>query len=286
MIHIENLKFKYLHRPFLFQGLNLSLEGGRIYGLLGMNGAGKTTLLKIMMGMLFPKSGTCRVLDCESRKRQPSMLADMLFVPEEFYAPEMTIRRYVNLYAPCYPSFNCEQFQGCMSEMGLSDSEKFSSFSLGQKKKVILAFALAANTRVLLLDEPVNGLDIPSKIQFRRMLASVAGDDRCIVISTHQVREIEQLFDSVVILDNGKIKLNATTEEITAKLSFRTIPDWPEDALYAEHSMAGYQSLLPNTDGEPTQINMELLFNAMLKNGQSIQKMFNRQNENNNEADI
>ena len=286
MIHVEGLKFRYLQSQLLFDGLDLSLDGGRTYGLLGMNGAGKTTLLKIMMGMLFPKGGVCRVLGLESCKRQPSMLADMLFVPEEFHAPEMTIRRYVNLYAPCYPSFNREQFQAFMDEMRLADGALFSSFSLGQKKKVILAFALAANTRVLLLDEPVNGLDIPSKVQFRRMLASVAGGDRCIVISTHQLREIEQLFDSVVILDNGKMLLNETIDAISAKLSFRTIPELTTDVLYAEPSMAGYRALLPHTDGESAEINMELLFNSMINNGLSIQKMFNRKNENNNESDI
>jgi len=272
MIHIENLNFRYRHRTVLFDGLSLSLDGGRIYGLLGRNGAGKTTLLKIAMGMLFPKGGACRVLGYESRERQPAMLADMMLVPEEFYAPEMTIRRYVDLYAPFYPAFSHEQFQAYMNELELTDGEHFNSFSLGQKKKAVLAFALAANTRVLPLDEPTNGLDIPSKAQFRRMLASVVTDNRCVVISTHQVRDLENLIDSVVILDNGQITLNRSIEEITAKISFSTLPKLSGQELYSESSIAGFQALLPNTDGEPTQVDMELLFNAMMNNRHTIQE--------------
>jgi len=276
MIYIENLNFKYKHRPVLFDGLSLSLNSGHIYGLLGRNGAGKTTLLKIMMGMLFPKGGTCRVMGYESRQRRPAVLADMLFVPEEFYAPEMTIGRYVDLYAPFYPAFSHEQFRAYMNEMELSDGEHFNSFSLGQKKKAVLAFALAANTRVLLLDEPTNGLDIPSKAQFRRMLASVASDDRCVIISTHQVRDLEKLIDAVVILDNGRITLNSSIEGITGKLSFRTVPELSGQELYAESSIAGYQTVLPNTDDDPTQVDLELLFNAVISNPQAIKNIFNR----------
>jgi len=276
MIQIENLNFRYKRRPVLFDGLSLSLDGGHIYGLLGRNGAGKTSLLKIAMGMLFPKGGSCRVLEHESCKRQPAMLADMMFVPEEFYAPDMTIRRYVSLYAPFYPAFSREQFQAYMSEMEMTDDEHFSSYSLGQKKKAVLAFALAANTRVLLLDEPANGLDIPSKAQFRRMLASVATDDRCIVISTHQVRDIENLIDNVVILDNGQITLNRSIEEITAKILFRTVTDLSGQELYSESSIAGYQAMLPNAGSEATQVDMELLFNAMIVNRQAIQNIFNQ----------
>jgi len=274
MIRVENLNFKYNRRPLLFEGLNLSLDGGHIYGLLGLNGAGKTTLLKIFMGMLFPKSGNCRVLDYESHKRQPAMLADMMFVPEEFYAPEMTIGRYVNLYAPFYPSFNHEQFRAYMNELELSDKDHFKSFSLGQKKKAVLAFALAANTRVLLMDEPTNGLDIPSKTQFRRTLASVAADDRCIIISTHQVRDIEKLIDSVMILDNGKITLNRSVEEITAKISFRSVAELSGLEIYSENTIGGYRAVLSNNGEEPTQIDLELLFNAAMSNRLAIKNIF------------
>ena len=276
MIHIENVSFRYKRRPFLFDGLSLSLDGGSIYGLLGLNGAGKTTLLKIIMGMLFPKNGACHVSGYDSQNRTPAMLADMFIVPEEFYAPDMSIERYVDLYAPFYPSFRHEQFKAYMNELELFGGERFNSFSLGQKKKAALAFALAANTRVLLLDEPTNGLDIPSKTQFRRMLASVAADNRCIVISTHQVRDIEKLIDRVVVLDNGQITLNRSVEEITTKLSFCNVPELTGNELYSESCIEGYQTVLQNTDDEPTHLDLELLFNALMKNSRAVQNVFNQ----------
>jgi len=274
MINIENLHFKYKRRSVLFDGLSLTLKSGHIYGLLGLNGAGKTTLLKIMMGMLFPKGGSCRVLDYESQERQPAMLADMMFVPEEFYAPDMTIGRYVDVYAPFYPTFSHEQFRAYMNELELTDGVHFNSFSLGQKKKAILAFALAANTRVLLMDEPTNGLDIPSKAQFRRMLASVVADDRCIIISTHQVRDVEKLIDAVAILDNGRITLNRSIEEITAKISFRTVAELTGQEIYSESFIEGYRAAAPNTGDEHTQIDLELLFNAAMSNRRAIKDIF------------
>ena len=276
MIQIENLNFRYGKRPMLFNGLNLSLDSGHIYGLLGLNGAGKTTLLKIMMGMVFPKGGIYRVLGYDSLKRQPAMLADMMFVPEEFYAPKMTIGSYVDLYAPFYPAFGHDQFNTYMNELQLSKNEHFNSFSLGQKKKTVLAFALAANTRVLLLDEPTNGLDIPSKAQFRRMLASVAADNRCVIISTHQVSDIEKLIDALIILDNGQIVLHKTLETITRKLSFDTISELTGQELYSESSIAGFRVLLPNTEGEDSQIDIELLFNTVITNRQTIHHIFNQ----------
>ncbi len=276
MIQIEDLSFRYGRRTNLFDGLNLSMTGGHIYGLLGRNGAGKTTLLKIMTGMLFPKTGTCRVLGCDAPKRKPAMLEDVMFVPEEFYAPALTIRQYVDLYAPFYPKFDREQFDMFLDELQLTKNDGFGSLSLGQKKKAILGFALAANTRILILDEPTNGLDIPSKTQFRRMVASLATDDRCIIVSTHQVRDIDKLIDAVIVLDNSKILLNQSVEGITRKLAFRTVAELSGQELYAEESVAGYQAVIPDANDGNTQINLELLFNAVMADRQAVQHIFNR----------
>ncbi len=276
MIQIENLNFRYGRRTRLFDGLSLSVDSGHIYGLLGRNGSGKTTLLKIMMGMLFPKAGTCHVLGYDSHQRKPAMLADMLFVPEEFYAPALTIRQYADLYAPFYSRFDHNQFDRYMGELQLHEHENFNALSLGQKKKAILAFALAANTRVLILDEPTNGLDIPSKTQFRKMVASVATDDRCVIVSTHQVRDIDKLIDAVIILDDSKVVLNQHAETIVDKLSFRTIAALTGQELYAEEAISGYQTVTPNVTGDATQINLELLFNTAMNNQQAIQNIFNQ----------
>jgi ABC-2 type transport system ATP-binding protein len=278
MIQIKDVSFSYGRRAKLFDRLDLSLDSNHIYGLLGRNGAGKTTLLKMMMGMLFPKSGTCHVLGHESRQRKPAMLSDVLFVPEEFYTPTGSIRQHVDLYAPLYPAFDRKQFDAYLDELQLSKSDRFRSLSLGQKKKAILGFALAANTRALILDEPTNGLDIPSKAQFRRMVASTASDDRCIIISTHQVRDIDKLIDSVVIIDNSRVVLHQSVGEITEKLAFNTGSELTGKELYSEDSIAGSLTVSPNT-GEATQINLELLFNAVMLNPEAIRNIFQTDNK-------
>ncbi|MDR1407817.1 MAG: ABC transporter ATP-binding protein [Tannerella sp.] len=273
MIQIEDLKFRYGRRSTLFDGLNLTLDSGHIYGLLGRNGAGKTTLLKIMTGMLFPEKGACRVMNYESKRRKPSMLCDIMFVPEEFYAPPVTIRRYADLYAPYYPQFDATQFAACLDEMQLDRSDRLHSLSLGQKKKAVLAFALAANTRTLILDEPTNGLDIPSKTQFRRMVASAAADERCIIISTHQVRDVDKLIDAIIILDNSRIVLNQSIGGIAAKLTFDVASELTGKEVYHEESISGYQVIRPD-GGQSTPVNLELLFNAVMANKPAFEQMF------------
>ncbi|MDR1332208.1 MAG: ATP-binding cassette domain-containing protein [Tannerella sp.] len=273
MIHIEDLKFCYGKRARLFDGLSLTMESGHIYGLLGRNGAGKTTLLKIMTGMLFPEKGTCRMMSFESRKRNPSMLCDVIFVPEEFYAPSVSIGCYADLYAPYYPKFDMTQFGVCLDEMQLHKSDHLHSLSLGQKKKAVLAFALAAHTRVLILDEPTNGLDIPSKTQFRRMVAATATDDRCIIISTHQVRDVDKLIDTVIILDDSRIALHQGVGEIAAKLTFGAAFELTGNEVYYEEAISGYQVVKP-CDDRTTPVNLELLFNAVMANKPAFEQMF------------
>ncbi len=275
MIQIENLQFNYGKRSKVFANLDLSLQGGHIYGLLGRNGTGKTTLLKIIMGLLFPKSGNCIVLGDDSSKRKPSILCKMFFMAEEFYTPSFTIEKYKQLYAPYYPHFNHEEFDCYLQEFELMRNAHLQKMSLGQKKKAMLAFAMAANTQILILDEPTNGLDIPSKSQFRRIIASLATENRCIIISTHQVRDIDKLIDSVIILDDREVVLSRDVEDICEKLKFTVAQNLVSEAIYSEESIDGYQTVLQNTDNDYTQLNLELFFNAVIRNKQLVRNIFN-----------
>ena len=182
MIEIQNLSFGYKKRKLLYKNLNLKLESGSIYGLLGKNGAGKSTLLKNFIGLLFPKGGSISVNGFEPKKRWPSFLETIYFIPEEVYVPALTVEAYKNLFSPFYPSFNEQQFYGYLDQLDVKDKGKLNSLSFGQQKKFIIAFALACNTKVLLLDEPTNGLDIPSKIKFRKLISGVFTDDKIIFI--------------------------------------------------------------------------------------------------------
>ena len=227
MIEIQNLSFGYKKRKLLYKNLNLKLEVGSIYGLLGKNGAGKSTLLKNFIGLLFPKGGNISVNGFTPKKRWPSFLETIYFIPEEVYVPALTVEGYKNLFAPFYPSFKEEQFYSYLDQLDVKEKGKLNSLSFGQQKKFIIAFALACNTRVLLLDEPTNGLDIPSKIKFRKLIASVFTDDKIIFISTHQIRDLDNLIDRVIIIDDGDLLLNASINEIAHKLSFKTVSELP-----------------------------------------------------------
>lgn len=274
MITFKHVSFGY-RGGRLFDDLDLDLRRGAIYGLLGKNGAGKTTLLKLMAGLLFPKTGEIAVLNRIPRKREPGFLSQVFVLPEEFDLPRMNMDEYARVYGGFYPSFSREQLSNLMRELEVPEAQKFHQMSFGQKKKAYIAFAIACNTPLLIMDEPTNGLDIPSKSSFRRVIASVANEERTIIVSTHQVRDLDQLIDSVVVLDGSEILLNATTAEITDKLQFVHLEE-DDPALYAEQTIHGRWGVQVNDSGAESPLDMELLFNAAVANRQAIKQLFNR----------
>lgn len=275
MIRIDNVTFGYRKRK-LFTGLDLKLSSGSIYGLLGKNGAGKTTLLKLISGLLTPLAGEITVLDQIPAKRQPSLLCEIFVLPEEFDLPRMTIMEYAKYYGVFYPKFSNDQLLQLLRELEVEHDQTLHTMSFGQKKKALIAFAIACNTRLLIMDEPTNGLDIPSKSSFRRVVASIANEERTIVISTHQVRDLDQLIDRVVILDESNILLNASVGEITDKLYFTHLEP-AEDAIYAEQTIHGRWGVQRNTLGAESQMDMEILFNAATGNRQAIKTIFDHE---------
>ena len=220
MIQIKNLSFGYKRKSYLFDDLSLHIPMGNIYGLLGRNGAGKTTLLKQMVGLLFPSKGECLIFDKPSQERLPEVLSEIYFIPEEFQLPSITMNAFTKMHAPFYPKFDHELLTNYLNEFEINTNAKLTSLSYGQKKKFLIAFGLATKTKILILDEPTNGLDIPSKSQFRRIIASSMDEKRSIVISTHQVRDLASLIDHIIILESGKVVFNQNTLEISSKLSF------------------------------------------------------------------
>lgn len=277
MIQVKNLSFGYRKGRLLYKNLNLSLESGSIYGLLGKNGAGKSTLLKNLIGLLFPTSGSISVNGFSPRDRLPSFLETIYFIPEEVHVPSLTIRQYLNLFSPFYSQFDQDMFYNYLEQLDVKEQAKLSTLSFGQQKKFIIAFALACNTRVLLLDEPTNGLDIPSKIRFRKLIASVIGEDRMIFISTHQIRDLDNLIDRVIIVDNGDLLLDASTTRIAEKLTFKTVNDITDSTgiLYSEQSVRGLCIVTQNITGDDSQVNLEHLFNAVTENPKAAKEIFN-----------
>ncbi|MEO6453907.1 MAG: ABC transporter ATP-binding protein [Ginsengibacter sp.] len=276
MIEIKNLSFGYTRKKLLYKNLSLSLSSGSIYGLLGKNGAGKSTLLKNLVGLLFPTSGIININGSVPKKRLPSFLKTIYFIPEEVYVPSLSINRYLDLFSPFYPNFDIDKFSKYLEQMDVKHSGKLNTLSFGQQKKFIISFALACNTKVLLLDEPTNGLDIPSKTQFRKLIASVMNDDRILFISTHQVRDLENLIDKIIIVDKGELLLNASIADVNDKLCFKTVKELPENIriLYSEESLKGISVVHENKDGEDTRVNLEQLFNAVTEKPEIAKEIF------------
>lgn len=277
MIQLTNVQFGYERRQALFDGLNLTLHPGSIYGLLGPNGAGKSSLMRLIAGLLFPKKGQIQVGGYSPEKRQPAFLGQLFLLPEEVYVPSVRIREYVRTNAPFYPNFNYEQFTGYLGEFGLTDTQKLSEISYGQKKKVLIGFGLATNTPILLMDEPTNGLDIPSKAQFRRLVAGAVDEQRIVIISTHQVRDLEALIDPIVILSERTVALHANVEAITERLWFGLVPSLDNlsgKVLYAERAVGGYAVVTENRLAEPSRLDIEWLFNAVQAQPDRIKELF------------
>jgi ABC-2 type transport system ATP-binding protein len=269
MIKVESLTFKYKKKA-VFTDFDLTIERGKILGLLGKNGAGKSTLLYLLTGLLMPQKGRITYNNVNVSKRLPSMLCDMFIVPEEFILPNTSLKMFIKLNSPFYPKFSTEQLMENLSHFELDINEKIhlSALSLGQKKKVFMSFALATNTSLLIMDEPTNGLDIPGKSQFKKFIASNMTDERTMLISTHQVQDVEKLIEQVIILDNNQILLNASTMDICQKLYFANGVKQvdTEQALYITPSIQGYNALLLNHRNEESVLSLETLFNGTLSN--------------------
>ncbi len=273
MIKISNLDFGYKAQP-VFKNISLSFEKGNIYGLLGENGVGKTSLLKLISGLQKPSFGSCTVDDIEAFNRWPETLQKIFFISEDFAIPEGTPINNVRELGVFYPNYDEKLFFELCREMEVDPQRKYAEMSFGQQKKCLIATALSLNTDYLLLDEPTNGLDIPSKTLFRQVIAKHATDNRTIIISTHQVKDVENLIDPIIILDHDEVLLKASFREITDKLYFDYGTEKDDTALYSEMIPGGYVNVIRNTEGLDSKVSIEVLFNTVMKNKETIKQIF------------
>lgn len=274
MITLKELSFSYSRKKEVLDRINLEVGSGHICGLLGKNGEGKTTLLNLLSGQIFPDQGSCLALEEIPSERNARFLQQIFLLPEEISMPEVTAIEYIKMYAPFYPTFRDDICKACVESFEINLSDRLSKMSQGQRKKVAITLALAAHTPLLLMDEPTNGLDIPSKATFRRQVASLVNDDQTVIISTHQVRDLESLIDTVLILDQRQTLLNKTLNEIGEKLYFG--PLLPEEkALYSEPTSQGTIGVTARDGKEETAVSLELLFNAAITYPKEIQRIMN-----------
>jgi ABC-2 type transport system ATP-binding protein len=222
-----------------------------------------------------PDEGEVLVDGVDPMTRRPENFSELMIIPEEFDLPNISLERYAKVTSCFYPRFDMGQMRGYCQELGVNPLERLHSMSMGQRKKAYIAFALACNVRMLLMDEPTNGLDIPSKSVFRRLLAGYVDESRMVVISTHQVADVESLLDSIVILDAKGVALNATTAEICQRLKFGKASEG-DRVVYSERTIAGDMAVIYNENEEESQLNIELLFNAIVANRDAIRAIFNK----------
>lgn len=269
MITIQHLHFNYKSSSSeVFHDFSLNIADGKIVGLLGRNGTGKSTLLYLLTGLLRSTQGAILVDDFNPQDRQPEMLQNIMLVPEEIDLPAVKFKEFIKVNRVFYPNFSDEVLQQVLNDFQLPADIHLGALSMGQKKKVFMAFALATNTKYLLMDEPTNGLDIPSKAQFRRTIAAQMNENRTILMSTHQVHDVEQLIDHVVMIDGQSLMLDTSMSQLSQKVRFEQRPYGTpiDDALYAEPSLTGTAVIVPAQGKEETPISLELLFNALVQN--------------------
>lgn len=277
MLKIDNITFCYpRHKSPVIDGFSLEMKPGGIYGLLGRNGAGKSTLLYLICGLLTPKHGEVNYKGVNTRLRRTSTLNDIFIVPEEFTLPPISLKSYVEINSRFYPNFSQSDLEEHLAKFDMSPDINLGALSMGQKKKAYMCFALACNTSLLLMDEPTNGLDIPGKNSFRSFIASVINDERTIVISTHQVRDIDSILDHIIIMDNRGALLNEAVVSISERLLFTSTDsrELADSALFAMPTLGGYSVVLPNDGTGETDINLEILFELALARPEMLKSIF------------
>lgn len=276
MLKIDKISFSYGNTPCL-EKISLNLEEGKIYGLLGENGVGKTTLLTLLCGLKNVQTGSIDVDGFTPYKRDPEFLSSIFYLPDEVTPVNTTAISFAKEKGRFWPCFSLDKFVEIMQIFEMELSQKMNAMSAGQLKKTWIAFALACSTRYLFLDEPTNGLDIPSKAQFRKAVMAFTREDSTIVISTHQVKDLENIIDPIIILDKRDVLLNASVEEIASKLYFDYGTTLNPDSLYTEQLPGGFIQVYPNTAGEESKLNVEALFNTVHKHKELIKGIFSHE---------
>jgi ABC-2 type transport system ATP-binding protein len=279
MISINELTFGYRRKKPLYEGLSFDLKAGKVYGLLGENGTGKSTLLYLLCGLLHPQRGSVTYAGANVKARTPEQLSSMFLIPEEVELPKTRLSHYLSVSAPFYPNFSHERMREYMASFGLDMEQNLGALSMGQKKKVIICIALASGARLLLMDEPTNGLDIPGKSIFRQLVSGSMNEDRTILISTHQAADIDRMLDEVLILEQGGLRLRASVSLICQRLQFVIQASGEEPSkhiLYKQPNMGGHSLVLENTTGTESPFNLELLFNALRHDPQTVGRIVNQ----------
>ncbi len=264
MIKLDNLSFGYFKWAEALTNVSARIGSG-IHLLLGENGAGKTTLLHIIAGLLRPNRGECLFDDSNVADRMPSTMSRIFFLGESMNFPAGTINGMAKIHGQFYPTFDPVMLRENLAQFGFNGNESLRSLSLGNRKKAQIAYALSLKADVLLLDEPTNGLDITAKQILQTMIVKCVDESQTLIVSTHTVSELQNLYDSIIMLSKGHLLMAMSTDRIIDRLAFRTSPIPPVSYLYKELRMGLNHYICAKGDAEEeTAINYTLLYNALL----------------------
>ena len=275
MLQVNNLSFSYGPRLVL-ENINMKLEKGKVYGLLGENGVGKTTLLTLLCGLKKPRTGEILVDGHHPYDREPSLLADQFYLPDEVLPVRTSAIAFGKERGRFWPNFNLEKYTELLHELEVDPKHRMDKMSAGQLKKTWIAFAIACRTSYYYMDEPTNGLDIPSKAQLRKIVAREMTDEQTFIISTHQVRDLENLIDPILVMNERELIVNASLEEISEKLHFSYSDRIDPNALYVEPIPGGVIQVTQNRTGEESKVNIEAFFNTVHLHKDLIKNLFNQ----------
>lgn len=264
MIKLETLSFAYRKGVVTLKDVTTSFPPG-IHLLLGENGAGKTTLLEVMAGLLRPQYGECLIDGIDVATHRPEVMRDVFFLGDNMTFPAKNIHQMVRCHACFYPRFNAELLKANLAAFGIDEGSSFVKMSLGTRRKAQLAYALSLGVGVLLLDEPANGLDIKSKQILGNIMASSVDMDQTVIVSTHTVQDLENLFDSVAMLSGGQLLFNTSMDRVASRLAFVASMQPLPGAIYSEMRMGLYRAVMEmsgdyaDASGKP---DLTMLYNA------------------------
>lgn len=215
MLKVEQLS-KKIDRQTILDGIDFTVESGEIIALVGRNGAGKTTLLRTMVGIIRPDMGDV-LYGSKSIFKDAGLKRDVIFVPDSADAlKNYTVNEATDLYESIYPSFNRTIFRETLTRYNI-DNKKIRQLSKGQKALVTLSLAFAVQAKYYLLDEPTDGLDVVAKSDvLKLMIAQVENRNCSIIVSSHQLHELERIADRIIMIENGRVKAILSLEEARA----------------------------------------------------------------------
>ena len=263
MITLDNIDFSYRKKgPRALNGVTAEVPAG-IHLLAGENGAGKTTLLHIIAGLLRPDIGECRIDGHDPASDNAADKGRVFLLEERMFFPGKTIRDFAAMHSRFYPNFDMTMFDEMLQNFGLTGNETIKNMSLGNRKKAQLAYSLSLGVDVLLLDEPTNALDMESKEKLVRMIATAMRDDQTVIVATHNLSDLENLFDGGIIMQGSRVLMAADEETISAGLAFRVCNRPVEEALYSEPQIGRVLTIEPADEENPTRVDWRLLYMAL-----------------------